>query len=58
MTESLIQSEPFPRDICMFVIIVVKIDSNTLSMSLSFIIISAFQFEDKDAKFCLIIFFF
>ena len=34
MTESIIQAEPFPKDFCMFDIIVVKIDSNTSSMSL------------------------
>ena len=34
MTESIIQAEPFPKDFCMFDIIVVKIDSNTSSVSL------------------------
>ena len=45
MTESLIQSKPFPKDFCMSDIIVVYIDSNTWSMSLSLIIVSAFECE-------------
>ena len=34
MTESVIHAEPFPKDFCMFDIIVVKIVPNTSSMSL------------------------
>ena len=45
MTESIIQPESFPKDFCMFDIIVVKTDWNTSSMSLSLIIIFAFEFE-------------
>ena len=45
MTESIIKPEVFPKDFCIFDIIVVQIDSNTSSMSLSLIIISAFEFE-------------
>ena len=45
MTESVIHPEPIPKDFCMFAIIVVWIDLNTLSMSLSLIIISAFELQ-------------
>ena len=45
MTESITQHEPFLKDFCMFAIIVVWIDLNLLSMSLSLIIISAFELE-------------
>ena len=45
MTESAIQPEPFPKDFHNFSIIVVKIGGNTLPMSLSLIIISAFEPE-------------
>ena len=45
MTESIIQSEPFPKDFCMFNITVLKIDLNITSMSLSLIIVSAFECE-------------
>ena len=45
MTEPTNQSEPFPKDFCMFDIILVQIDSKTSSMSLSLIIISALELE-------------
>ena len=45
MTESIIQQESCPLDFCMFVIKVLKIDSNTSPMLLSSIIVSAFEFE-------------
>ena len=32
MTESIIQPQSFPKDFCMFVVTVVKIDLNTSSM--------------------------
>ena len=44
MTVSIIQPEPLAKDFCMSDIIVVWIDSNTSSMSLLLIIISAFEF--------------
>ena len=44
-TESIIQPEPFPKDSFMFDIILVEIDSNTSSISLSLISISAFEFD-------------
>ena len=43
MTESIIQTEPFPKVSGMCHIIVVEIDSNTSSMSLLLIIVSAFE---------------
>ena len=45
MTESVIQPEPFPKDFCMFDIIVVDIDSDASSISLSLTIVSAFELE-------------
>ena len=45
MTESIIQPEPFPKDFCIFYIIVVQVDSNTLSISLSPITVHAFECE-------------
>ena len=45
MTESRIQPELCPRDFCMFDVILLQIDLNTLSMSLSLIIVSAFEFK-------------
>ena len=45
MTESIIQPQPFPRDLYMFSIIVVKIDLNAPLMLFSLIIISAFELE-------------
>ena len=41
MTELIIQAELFPKDFCMFDMIVEQFDSNTLSMSHSLVIISA-----------------
>ena len=45
MTESIIQSELFPKDFCMLYIIVAQIDSNALSILLALIIVSASEFE-------------
>ena len=45
MTESVIQAESFTIDFSMFYMIVLKINLNTSSMSLSMIIISAFEFK-------------
>ena len=45
MTESIIQHEPFPKDFCVFDIVVIYIDSNTSLMSLSLIIIYPFEFK-------------
>ena len=45
MTKSIIQPEPFPNDFCRLDMIAVQIDSSTSSMSLSLIIISAFEFD-------------
>ena len=45
MTESVIQPEPFPRNSCMFDVIVLQFNSNTSSMSLSLRIVSPFEFE-------------
>ena len=45
MTESVIQPELLYRDFCITDIIVLEIDSNTSSMPLSLIIVSAFEFE-------------
>ena len=42
---SVIQPEPFSKDLCIFVVIIVDIYWNALSMSLSLIIISAFELE-------------
>ena len=44
MTKSIIQTESFPKNFCTFGITVVLVDLNR-SMSLSLIIISAFEFE-------------
>ena len=44
MTESIVQPELFPKDVCMYNITVI-INLNTSSMSLSLIIISAFERE-------------
>ena len=43
ITESLIEVEPCPTDFCMLDKIVLYIESNTASMSLSLIIVSAFK---------------
>lgn len=43
MTRSLVQSEPFPSDSWIFGIIMLKIDSNTSSISISLITASVFQ---------------
>ena len=46
MTESIIQPEPFSKIFCMFDIIVVQIDLNTLSsMSVSLTTIFVFECE-------------
>ena len=43
MTESIIQSEPFPGDCCMLDTIVLWIDSNTWWVSFSLIIVPALE---------------
>ena len=53
MTESIIQPEPFPKISGMCHIIVVEIDSNTSSMSLLLIIVSAFECKWKMSYFIL-----
>ena len=53
MTESIIQPKPFPKDFYVFDIIVIKIDWNISSMSLSLIIIFAFELEYKLSYFVL-----
>ena len=45
MNESVIQPQPFPKDLCMFFITVVKIDWNPSAISLLLITISAFELE-------------
>ena len=45
MNESILQTQSFPRDFCMFDIIVAYIDSNSSSVSLSLTVVSAFQFK-------------
>ena len=45
MTESIIQPEHCRKDFCMFDIAVLWIDLNASSMSLSSIIVPAFEFE-------------
>ena len=51
MTESVIHPEPFSKNFCIFAIILVQIDLNTFLMSLSLIIISAFELELKLSHF-------
>ena len=47
LTESIIQPKPFPKDFCMFDIIdKVQTDWNASSMSLSLIIVSAFECKE------------
>ena len=45
MAESTIQPEPFPRNVCMFDIIELKIDSDTSSTSFFLTIVSAYEDE-------------
>ena len=45
MTKPIIQPEPFPKDSSMFDITEVQTDLSTPSVSLSLIVISAFEFE-------------
>ena len=44
-------AQHFPKDFCMFKIVVLDIDSNTSSVSLSLIIVSAFKFEERSLYF-------
>ena len=43
MAELIIKTEHFSKDFCMFDMILVKVYSNTLSMTLLLIIVSAFK---------------
>ena len=47
ITESIIQPERFPKNFCMFDVLVVYIDSSTSSTSLSLITPSAFDCEKR-----------
>ena len=53
MTESIIQHQSFSKCFCIFDIVVVQIDSNKSSMSLSLIIVSGFECEQSVSYFVL-----
>ena len=56
MTESIIQTEPFFRDFCMFDIIVLQIDSNTNIIKMIYLktrqIFKSCSFYLKPERFC------